>query len=222
MSEVMTSESIIEAEWILGGYWTRPRFAFQLQNGAWSDVDVLAYHPERKHLVIAESKVHGPKDRVFAYTRQTAAKYGTLLEFRDGHYLSFLRHLPTLCKSGCVFEKFKPNVENITVQLVSNYAIEVGVRSQVEKDLRKQLSTYKLPRRAHFQLDSTLDVIARIINKERESTRGRRYGNPVLDIARELNRYFHPSISYAGKKSSIGDEMLQPFLKALGVRRDRD
>ncbi|MBU4185423.1 MAG: hypothetical protein KKI12_06545 [Proteobacteria bacterium] len=61
MSEAMTSESIVEAEWLLKGYWTKMRFAFQTDKGGWSDVDILAYHPESKHLVISESKVRGPK-----------------------------------------------------------------------------------------------------------------------------------------------------------------
>lgn len=68
MSELMHSEAIIEAEWLLKGYWTKPRFAFQTLKGGWSDVDILAHNPETKHLVIAESKVRGPKSHVYAYT----------------------------------------------------------------------------------------------------------------------------------------------------------
>lgn len=71
MSEVMTSESIIEAEWLLKGYWSKMRFAFKTPKGAWSDVDVLAYNPEEKHLVISESKVRGPKNIVCGYTKHS-------------------------------------------------------------------------------------------------------------------------------------------------------
>jgi hypothetical protein len=46
MSEMMTAEAIIEAEWLLAGYWTKPRFALQTEAGHWSDIDVLSYEPE--------------------------------------------------------------------------------------------------------------------------------------------------------------------------------
>ena len=57
MSEAMTAELIVEADWLLKGYWTKMRFAFQSDKRGWSDVDIMAYHPESKHLVISESKV---------------------------------------------------------------------------------------------------------------------------------------------------------------------
>ena len=93
MSEVMTSESIIEAEWLLKGYWTKPRFAFQTEGGDWSDIDVLAYHPEQKHLVVAESKVQTGKKVVFAYNESAKSKYGPITSYAS-HYLKFCRHLP--------------------------------------------------------------------------------------------------------------------------------
>ena len=44
MSEAMTVEMVIEAEWILkGGYWSKLRYPFQIKNGGWSDIDVLSY-----------------------------------------------------------------------------------------------------------------------------------------------------------------------------------
>ena len=48
MSEVMVSEGIIESYWLLQDYWTRVRFAYQTQNGGWSDIDVVAYNPETR------------------------------------------------------------------------------------------------------------------------------------------------------------------------------
>jgi len=34
---------------------------------------------------------------------------------------------------------------------------------------------------------------------EKSSLQGRRYGHPVIDIARELNRYLIPNVKYAGE-----------------------
>ena len=67
------------------------------------------------------------------------------------------------------------------------------------------------------QLNSTLEVISEIIKLECKSEQGRRYGHAVLDIAREINRYMHPEIKYAGdKKEHIKKELKDLFIKALG------
>jgi hypothetical protein len=66
MAEVMTVEAIVEADWLLKGFWTKPRFPLRIESGQWSDIDVLAYEPGRQHLVISESKVSGPRKDVYA------------------------------------------------------------------------------------------------------------------------------------------------------------
>jgi len=224
MSEVMTSEAIVEAEWLLAGCWTKPRFAFQTDNGAWSDVDVLAYQPETKRLVVSESKVRGPKDYVFAYTSHTKQKYGSIIDYDGDIYFSFLRHLPILCRDGVIFKNFKKMVSSITVQLVCNYVVASDMKAEVDRTLDKSANRYRLPCKAHFQLDTTLDVITRIISAERESGRGKRYGNPVLDIVREINRYFYPTVRYAGGGSqcaaSIKKEMIAGLLNSLGLPKN--
>ena len=158
MSEAMTSESIIEAEWILKNYWTRVRFAFQTEHGAWSDVDVLAYRPETKHLVVAESKVKG------------------------------------LCEDGVVFSSFRRMVKRITVQLVCNYIVSEEIRESTKEEVLRAKGAKKLPAPMNLELDTTIDVLGRIVQLERQSGKGRRYGHPILDVARELNRYFSPTI----------------------------
>jgi len=224
MSEVMTSEAIVEAEWLLAGYWAKPRFAFQTDNGAWSDVDVLAYHPELKRLVVSESKVRGPKNHVFAYTMQTKKKYGSIIEYDGDNYFSYLRHLPILCRNGVVFEHFRKMVSSITVQLVCNYSVSADMKSEVSVTLNKKLDKSRIPCKARFQLDTTLDVIARIIIAERKSAQGKRYGNPVLDIAREINRYFYPAVRYAGGGAQCTErvkrEMVAGFLNAIGLPKN--
>jgi len=65
------------------------------------------------------------------------------------------------------------------------------------------------------RIDTTLDVICRIITQERQSTKGRRYGHPVIDIARELNRYMHPQVRYAGRDRQATKEIREALAKKL-------
>lgn len=221
MSEVMTTEAIIEAYWLLDGYWTKPRFAFKTEKGAWSDVDVLAYHPGKKHLVIAESKAQGPKGRVYAYTGETKKSFCETAP----RYVAFLDHLPSLCKELCKkkkSEKYKQTVDFVTVQLVCNYAIEERIKKDVLKEmncvLKKKIGARVGKKTPEFQLDSAIEIIGRLFEKERESGQGRRYGNPVLDFVREINRYIHPSMKGAGHTSrAIQYEMIQGFINALAL-----
>ena len=223
MSEAMTSEAIIESEWILKGYWTKMRFAYQTPKGGWSDIDVLAYDPEKKHLVISESKVRGPKKDIFAYTEHTKTEYGTILEYDEDNYFSSLRNLPEICKDGVIFATFSKMVKQMTVQLVSNYVIEKALKAEAEKSVMDKIENL-IPNSKvtlRIMLDTTLDVIARVIALENEHGQGRRYGHPVLDIAREINRYTNPNVRYAGrgktKTDQIKKQAIESFLLSIGA-----
>jgi hypothetical protein len=66
-------------------------------------------------------------------------------------------------------------------------------------------------------LETTLDVICRIIASENESNHGRRYGHPVIDIAREVNRYMHPEVGYAGPdRNDVTEALSQRLFAVLG------
>ena len=226
MSEAMTVETIVEADWQMRGFWTKLRFPLRTKKGGWSDIDILAYNPETRVLVIAESKVRGPKKAVYAYTKESQKRYGSILKY-DLHggnylYLSFLRHIKLACRDGTIFDDFDKMVDTLIVQLVSNYAIsddvKPGAEAAVLKLVRKDVpSNVKLK----IQLESTLDLISRIITSENENRQGRRYGHPVIDIARELNRYMRPKIQYAGRGKASVDPIKKRFeqklSKALGM-----
>jgi len=231
MSEVMTVESIIEAEWQLRGYWTKTRFAFRTEKNQWSDADVLAYHPEEKKFVIAESKARGPKKKVFAFNEQTKGKYGSILEFsthinsKKTNHFDFIRHLYRICSDGVVFSDFGKMVDTLVVQHVSNYAIVDDLKEEARECVleaaRQNLSKCNPapPKKLKIevQLDTTLQVVARIIESENKHEQGRRYGHPVLDMAREINRYLHPKVSYAGHKraeiASVKEQAIKPLAK---------
>lgn len=222
MSEVMISETIVEAEWLLKGYWTKMRFAYQTKNGGWSDIDALAYNPETKHLVISESKVRGPKKDIFAYFEHTKEKYGSLLDFDNDNYFSFIQNLPDVIQDGVIFESFNMMVKKLTIQLVSNYVIEDSLKEEAERAVLDKVRGVlpNLKAALEVKLDTTMDVIARVIVLEDRHGQGRRYGHPMLDIAREINRYASPNVRYAGKGKSKTDpvkkQAISLFLEAVG------
>lgn len=223
MSEAMTSESIIESEWILKGYWTRMRFAYQTPKGGWSDIDVLAYDPETKHLVISESKVRGSKKHIYAYTEHSKNEYGTILEYDDDRYFSFIRNLPDICKDGVVFSNFSKMVKLLTIQLVSNYVIAKNLKVEAETSVMDKVENLMPDSKTKLRimLDTTLDVISRVIALENERGQGRRYGHPVLDIAREINRYTNPTVRYAGRSKAKTDHIkrqaIESFMLSIGA-----
>lgn len=218
MSEAMTAELIVEAEWLLeDGYWTKVRFPFQTPGRGWSDIDVLAYSPSKKHLVVSESKVQGPKNKVYGYTPDTNHY------FIDKSYLGFLDNLPVILSDGVVFDCFAESVDCITVQLVSNTVILPGLLDEARASVVGYVeNNCDVPSgvRVEAMLDSTLDVLARVIERERERHQGRRYGHAVVDIARELNRYLAPSIAGAGHGKARTDPVkrqgMRSFWEAIG------
>jgi hypothetical protein len=218
MAEAMTVETILEADLQLRGFWTRLRFPLQTANGGWSDIDLLAYHPERRELVIAESKVRGPKKAVYAYTSYSQKKYGDILKFDDNNYFSFLRHIKQICKNGDIFRDFKKMVKTLTIHLVSNYYIAPECMTNARTTILKHVRP-NIPKSISvtIKLETTLDVISRIISDENKNPQGRRYGHAALDIARELNRYLHPDVRYAGRTRSS----TVPIKKALADTFER-
>ena len=220
MSEAMTVETIVEAYWHLQGYWTRLRFPFQTEGRGWSDIDVLAYHPEGKFLVISESKVRGPKRDVYAYTNLSREKYGDIFEYDDSNYLAFLEQIELICSNGVVFKRFTKMVDRLTIQLVSNYYIDDSVMSKVREDIYRKIRN-SIPKRIENQirLDTTFQIICEIIEIERSRKQGRRYGHPIIDVVRELNRYLTPNVKYAGGQREalrIKEKLRIMFEESLG------
>jgi hypothetical protein len=199
MSEAMTVETIIEAYWGLQGYWTRLRFPFQTKGRGWSDIDLLAYHPEGKILVISESKVRGPKKDVYGYTNLSRLKYKDIFEYDGSNYLAFLDQIKLICSNGIVFKGFAKMVDRLIIQLVSNYYIDESVMPEVKNDIYRRIKN-SIPQKieSEIRLDTTFHIICQIIKMEKAKSQGRRYGHPVIDVARELNRYLTPNVRYAG------------------------
>jgi hypothetical protein len=218
MAEVMAVEAIIDAYWQLQGFWSKPRFAFQTLEGGWSDTDVLAYHPENRHLVIAESKVQGNKKLVMAFTSEIQKKLKhTFFEHEQGDYFKFVNHVGIIC--GKVFKSFPAMVQTLTIQLVSNYYLSDDVKENTVNQVRAHVVTLLKHDNVKVLLQTTLEVFAEIIRLERVLDQGKRYGNPVIDIARELNRYTDPGIRMAGRDTQeIRKRVIKPLTDVLNLQ----
>jgi len=70
--------------------------------------------------------------------------------------------------------------------------------------------------KVQIRLDTTFKIFCEIIKLVNTDRRGRRYGHPVLDIAREINRYVNPKLTYAGKeKDKIIQDLRAMFDQSL-------
>ena len=96
-----------------------------------------------------------------------------------------------------------------------NYYISKDVKEDAERSVRNRVAD-EIPSgvKLRIQLETTLDLILRIIVNENSSSQGRRYGHPVIDIAREINRYLQPNIRYAGR----GAEAINTIKKDLAKK----
>jgi len=234
MTEVMTVELIIDAYWSLMGYWTRPRFSFQTGKRGWSDFDVVAYHPNNRILVISESKARGRARDVFAfnsYTRKYAKrKYNcsTFAKYEEEDYLNFVSNIPHIWEDNLIFhsyKKFKESVSELIIQLVSNYTIAPELLAESEGSVRsllfKSISRCPLRKKAvHINLTTPFHLFCEIQSMIIKEPQGHRYGNPILDLARELNRYLYPKVRYGGQGASalLKKETNEQFLESFDMK----
>jgi hypothetical protein len=221
MAEAMTVELIIDAYWTLKGFFTRPRMSFKIKSG-WSDFDVIAYHPSKRVLVVSESKARGQATDVFAYNphtkRYAKKKYNcsTFGEYEEEDYLNFISDS---------YKKFKQSVSELIIQLVSNYTITPELLPESERSVRGLLfeSVSRCPLRKeaiHVNLTTPFHLFCEIQSTIVNKPQGHRYGNPILDLARELNRYLYPKVSYGGQGASalLKKETNKQFLESFGIK----
>jgi hypothetical protein len=215
MAEVMTVESIIEDDWLLRKYWVKVRYPIKTDKGSWSDIDVLAHNPESRHLVISESKVQGTKNAVYTLTEFNEEEYdSSSWDLEKDPYLKFIRNVSALRLSE-LFDNFSKMVKRLTFQLVSNWFVGNDIRRKTEESIRSAIHRVPAGIEYDVNLETTLEVVCRIISTQRISTQGRRYGHPVIDLARELNRYMHADIRGAGRTKMATGAIKQEFRNLL-------
>ena len=231
MAEPMTVELIIDAYWSLKGFWTRPRLSFQTEKGGWSDFDVVAHHPNKRVLVVSESKARGRATDIFAFNSYTMKKYrcSSFAEWESGSdsYLNFISNVPHVWGENLLFEsqeEFKKSVSKLLLQLVSNYMIPSNAISKAEESVRdlffSQVPNCPLSKNAvHVNLTTPFSLFCEIQSMIIKRPQGRRYGNAILDLARELNRFLYPKVHYGGRgaSESAKKENHDRLLRALGI-----
>lgn len=209
----MAVESIIDAYWQLQDYWTKPRYV--LQTTYWPDIDVLAYHPERRHLVIAESKVQRGKSEILTYTSERRNdNQRSFFSWERTVYLKFIDNIEII--RDTVFGNFSTMVRTLTVQLVSNYYLSEDVKREAIDEVQAHVRVVVPNVEVQVLLQTTLEVLCEVIRLDKERGQGKRSGNTVIDIARELNRYMDPEIRNAGRNTNeIKTNLVQPLKHIL-------
>jgi hypothetical protein len=231
MAEAMTVELIINAYWGMKGFWTRPRVSFQTEKSGWSDFDVVAHHPNKRILVVSESKARGRATDIFTFTSYTMKKYhcSSFAEWEAGskNYLNFISNVSHIWEDNLLFEsqkEFKRSVSELVLQLVSNYMIPPDALSKAEASVRNLFfslaSSCPLNKNAvQVNLTTPFDLFCEIQSMIINQPQGRRYGNPILDLARELNRFLYPKVHYGGRgaSESAKKENHDRLLRAFGL-----
>jgi hypothetical protein len=171
---------------------------------------------------VSESKANGTKEDIFIYTAQHSRGTGSVIDWAED-YFKFLGHIPKICESKVVFENFPQMVERLTVQLVGNYFISADVKPQAVETVQKRIeAVVPVGRNIDVQLETTLDVFCRIIRNQKANEQGRRYGHPVIDLARELNRYLNPRIHGVEKsqtdQQTIRDALVNELRAIIGCQ----
>ena len=246
MSEAMTIENILEAYWILeaGGYWTQTRFPFQTEKGGWSDFDSIAYSPQKKHLVISEAKAQGKKKTIYVTYFSSEHKFKSLLEKfgKSDSYLSFIQKirdgLPNNLKERIRSDAPEKQIQikKLTIQLVSNWIFYLedaeqdvsGIKRGKEcmknelKNMINEFDWIKNPNsnirveEVECLIDTPIEIFAEILKRENCNEQGRRYGNDILDLARELNRFSKPTLGRGYGEKIRGKSGLVEQIKNLG------
>jgi len=228
MSEAMTVETIPEAFWMLKGYWTKTRVPYKKDKGGWGDFDLIAYDPSSRHLVVAESKARGSARSVWMFGEAAHKSYPDITKWDDAGYFDFIKDLKYLWNDGVLFafkgyEKTE-RIKRLTLQLVSNYLISKEVYDNaidsVKKLLQKTKPQLPIPLKSiEIDLTTHIDIFCNILKLVRTHEQGRRYGHPVLDIARELLRYLQPKVKEAGRGASkeVQEMYRDKLLSALGL-----
>jgi len=305
----MATELIIESYWSLKNFWTKIRVPLPNK----SDFDVIAYNPNKKHLVVAESKAQNIKNMVYVYSKLKENE-----SFVDSYWKKFLCNIPYLWNNDewdaekLVFDNFEDSVNKLTIHHVSNTYIEKNCVEKAENDIKTfiinngfpfhwdsrdenqiinflnlhsempkidfvevhhceysenaieihmkgkngevfslvkkkvknktkiQFNKKKADKKKNFSFDANtklvykcplfqnlrnkkivdnLDIIIdnhlelffRIQETLISDNQGRRFGNPILDIQRELNRYFNPIFDGLGKNKKYNEDFIENY-----------
>lgn len=210
--EAMVVEQLVAEYWKMEGYFVETRVSFKKER-SWPDIDVMAYNPTEKKLVLAEVKAVGGKKTIRGLNTENTKDY----------LLKFFEDVKYFFNSGAYKQNGRlKNIEIETIQLhfAGNINIEKTIIYRYKENNCENLSTeltkifekciseidFFKKKEIILQIDSTYNIINKLFtfdlgveeneeeNNEEEyddkCENGKRYGS-ILDLIREMNRYFH-------------------------------
>jgi hypothetical protein len=214
MTDATTVEQILEAYWLLQGYWTKLRHPIKAPS-SWAEVDLLAFNPATSDLVVAEAKM--PIGELFGHSVPPApdAETGVGATDRAADPTGFAARLGDLFADP-FFETTRKQAKQLTIQLVSPALVGAGVERDLEREIDKEIKRLSptSKKAVRTRLDTPLSILCEVVRLERNAGQGQRHGHPVIDMARELNRYFLPAVRMAGS-GRPHDEEIQARVRAL-------
>jgi hypothetical protein len=221
--EAMAVEMLVDAYYQLQGYWTKLRYPIKTDKGAWSDIDVLAYNPDskdskEKELVICECKARKGKNVLISFDTKP---------FEEDYAIDFINKTNKYFNDPLINDYInKGFIKIIKFILIGNFyenkkklkdiekEFDEKLKEKFDKKLREKLNENNI--KVCFEIKLTLDVICDLfIEIRKDNEHNKRYGHPILDFAREINRYLHPEKGKRFKK-----EFHSKFVEALGLDID--
>jgi len=216
--EPMALERLVARRWELDDFFTRLRTPVMLPSGQTSDIDVIGVDADG-YVRIAECKVRGP-------SRWVGVPSGDFTEWLDDRgWLNSIENLSRLWTTGTppAWLPFRRQTTRVEFWLVANvWFPSDDARRQAERSLTRTIrgiAPHGLKARTEARVVSTLDVVLEtlevIVQRSGEDW-GRRYGDPALDVLRELARYSNPRPGGGGRiGSAIANSTRLRLLSAL-------
>ncbi len=196
--EAMAIEALVATVWELDEYLTRARWAVPTDSGQYSDIDVVGVAGQAVRL--AECKVRGPAATVWVVPE------GVDIEGWLGDWADSLVNVDRLWGAP---PAWLPQGRDATIEFwycANVWFPSVAVRRAADAQLTR-LAAARAPRhgdRVEARFYTTLDLVIMAVERVRSAVegRGRRFGDPILDVIRELVRYTSARASGGGRGAS--------------------
>jgi hypothetical protein len=215
--EAMAAESIVAASWELDGYLTKVRWPIKVPGG-YSDIDAVG--------ITANGKVRLAKCKVRMGPRLVYV-IGKDVEFANwlGAWVSCVDNVQRLWDEQPPWLPTMRDTDSLEMWFCANLWLDnEEAEEQANRgftNLLRQTCPSPLKHKVRGRVISTRDVIFSIIAQVRtrivDEAHGRRFGNPILDVIRELVRFANP-VPKDGRRCSrqVSDQTQARLLEALG------
>jgi len=219
--EAMAAESIVATAWELDGFLTKVRWPVRVAGG-YSDIDVVGVDASGT-VRLGECKVRGPARAVYVAPADFVAwlgEWGKCVENIERLWCERPGWLPSPGDVSQVEMWFCGNIWFATddEHRAAEAAFTQMVRGACPHGLKNKAAARVVSTRDLF-----IDVVTGVRKRIVDEAHGKRFGNAVLDIVRELVRYTSPQPHDGGRvRDVIADETQRLLLSALGLSGGAD